>query len=994
MRKIILFIVFVASVFSIKAQQNTFSQYESAIHRYDKLLSGQLTPEERKRIMEDYSYTCYEWGINLMSGENGNLDKARDVFQMGLKYAEGEVKRKSLYYIGMAWLFEGADKQIKEQHKQAYSCYEKALAVYKEINEEKEVLGILDKMATIQKSLSDVDKALCLYDEVISLAESSQDTVVWVNAYRKQRNLYSEMGKWDKYIPISLKIDSLTVGTQNVELQLSDNYEQGDNAWKRWNKPELAESIYKKNLDLILLLPEMKRDGETYETNVRLRDLMFQQQRYEESLKYSWECIVYTAKIMKPTSSKYYFPYLNRAEIFRAMGDRDSTFSCLDTYFLGQKCGKLEPKELARQYCGKGRMHGYFKEYDAAVKNLEYADDLLKQDFSETDGSRMNYLALKAGMLAGQKKYEESKQCYTRYATLCRKKYGENSMEYAEALYALANIDGFNGDKEAGCEHYARSTGILESLIRNRFRYLPSNVRETYWNELSKILWNMAAYSVKIGANQEPFTKEAYNALLFSKGLLLESEKSMNSLLKQSGTEEDERGYFEMMRLCSLLPDLEKNYDENKDSISLIYSQIDKIDKQLAQHCLSYGNYTDFLNLNYKDIRNNLAKNEVIVDFTDYKSDSETHQYMAYVVRKEWENPLLLPLFDQQQIDSLLQANGGHWDRLYQSSVSDAFLQMCWKPISKYVSTGETIYYIPSGILHQVVLESLPASSEALLGDKFRFIRLSSAREIVSQNEVKPSEKKSAALYGGLLYDVDMAVMEMESKKYDVSKLYALRGNEVHGDSVFHYLPMTRKEVDEIGKVLAGCHVDTVSYTGHTGTKESFINLNGNAPQIIHLATHGFYYTPNDALNIEPLSGYKNAMKLSGLIMAGGNAAWAGKRLPPGVLDGILTADDIARLDLNGTELVVLSACETGLGKVTSEGLFGLQRAFKKAGVQTLVMSLWKVSDWITKEFMLQFYKNLAANGWEKRKAFEDAKSSIRKTYEEPFYWAGFVMLD
>ena len=223
MRKMILFIILVASSFSIKAQQNTNNEYEAAINRYDKLLAGDLTPDERKNIMQDYSSVCYYWGINLLSDKNKNLDKTREVFQMGLKYAEGEVKRKSLFYMGMAWLFEGAIKQIKEQHSEAYSCYENALAAYKEINEVKEVLGVLDKMATLQKSLSDTDKALHLYDEMLSLAEASQDTVAWVNAYRKQRDL-------DKYIPISLKIDSLSAGTQNVELQLSDNYEQGDNA--------------------------------------------------------------------------------------------------------------------------------------------------------------------------------------------------------------------------------------------------------------------------------------------------------------------------------------------------------------------------------------------------------------------------------------------------------------------------------------------------------------------------------------------------------------------------------------------------------------------------------------------------------------------------------------------------------------------------------------------------------------------------------------------
>lgn len=1053
MKKIIWFLIFVASVFSINAQQYTEIQldsvcnsacllfqtekykesldafllcmqetkkyqneiselrykncalfaaicygylgsYGSAVKLYDDLLSGDLTLEERKDIIQQYSFLCYCWGMSLMSKDNRDLDKARAVFQTGLKYAEGELKTKSIHKIGIAWFFDGAEKQMKDQNDEAYSCYKKALAAFKEIDDKKEELSALRQMGALQKRMLNSEKALEFYDEMVTVSKEVNDTVTWVEGNRLKRELYTVLEDWDKAFSMSLEIDSLIVGSQNVELQLSRHYEQGDNAWKQWGNFSLAELFYKKNLELIPLLQRSKRYGEAYMTYSRLRDLKIRQEKYMEALYYSAKSIEYYQKNFEKTSAKFFLPYLSHAEIYKEIGDRNGAFSCLDSLFLCQNLNDLSLKERAGQYSARGQMYCYFKEYGAAIKDFEYADNLVKQEYPETDSNRMSYLVLKAGALYQQKKYAESKLCYARYAELCLQVHGKHSMEYADALYYLANIEGFNEERQSSCDNYAQAAKILKSLIQKRLRYLPSHARETYWNDLSEMLWGMAAYSVKMGINRDSFTREAYNALLFSKGLLLESEKSTSCLLKHYGTKEDEEEYRGMMILRGLLPELEAKGEMKRDSILLLYYQLDLKDKKLAQHCLSYGNYTDFLNLNYEDIRNNLAKNEVIVDFTDYKSDSGSHQYMAYVVRKEWENPLLLPLFDQQQIDSLLQINGGHWDRLYQSPISDAFLQRCWEPISKYVSTGETVYYIPSGILHQVALESFPASSETLLGDKFRFIRLSSAREIVSKNEVKPGEKKSAALYGGLLYDVDMAVMEMESKKYDVSKLYALRGNEVHGDSVFHYLPMTRKEVDEIGKVLAGCHVDTVSYTGHIGTKESFINLNGNAPQIIHLATHGFYFTPNDALNIEPLSGYKNAMKLSGLIMAGGNAAWTGKRLPSGVLDGILTADDIARLDLNGTELVVLSACETGLGKVTSEGLFGLQRAFKKAGVQTLVMSLWKVSDWITKEFMLQFYKNLVANGWEKRKAFEDAKSSIRKTYEEPFYWAGFVMLD
>lgn len=186
------------------------------------------------------------------------------------------------------------------------------------------------------------------------------------------------------------------------------------------------------------------------------------------------------------------------------------------------------------------------------------------------------------------------------------------------------------------------------------------------------------------------------------------------------------------------------------------------------------------------------------------------------------------------------------------------------------------------------------------------------------------------------------------------------------------------------------------AYLGSKGNAESFVALNGKSPSIVHIATHGFYYTPDEAIDKDFLRGYTDAMSLSGLVFAGGNAAWLGKKNVDGVLSGVLTAKDIANLDFKGTDLLVLSACKTGQGKVTAEGVFGLQRAFKKAGVGTIIMSLWNVDDKVTSEFMVAFYEQLTdkANNWNKRKAFEQTKEIIRKKHPDPYYWAAFVMLD
>ena len=131
----------------------------------------------------------------------------------------------------------------------------------------------------------------------------------------------------------------------------------------------------------------------------------------------------------------------------------------------------------------------------------------------------------------------------------------------------------------------------------------------------------------------------------------------------------------------------------------------------------------------------------------------------------------------------------------------------------------------------------------------------------------------------------------------------------------------------------------------------------------------------------------------SGLILSGGNSAWLGKEVPEGIEDGVLTALEISTMNLSGTDMVVMSACETGLGDITSDGVFGLQRAFKMAGVQTLVMSLWKVDDNATSLMMQTFYEHLLS-GMSKREAFSLAQTAVRAKYLDPYYWAGFVMLD
>ena len=209
-------------------------------------------------------------------------------------------------------------------------------------------------------------------------------------------------------------------------------------------------------------------------------------------------------------------------------------------------------------------------------------------------------------------------------------------------------------------------------------------------------------------------------------------------------------------------------------------------------------------------------------------------------------------------------------------------------------------------------------------------------------------------------------------------------------------LPGTAEEIKKIKQLFADNGIATQVFTQQQSTEEALKALSVKPPQVLHIATHGFFLPePKNNKAISWSNVYSTAedpLLRSGLALAGANYAWGGKAPLQGVEDGIATAYEISQLNLTGTELVVLSACETALGAVQgSEGVFGLQRGFKMAGAKKMIVSLWQVPDKETAELMSLFYAT-----WFKGKpideAFAYAQAEMRKKYS-PFYWAAFILV-
>lgn len=970
----------------------TLKRYEEAYLLAKKLMSGGLTEKEKKDVGHLYAMNGYMYATSFMHRDNRQLAKARAILEEIMPYADGKVREYVLPKIPLSWYFEGAEYHLSQQYDKALACYQNALKGFQEQRRVTDEISVLKQIATIKGLLYDIVGSEDAYKKALYLAKQYGKPDVQMEILKELWYIRKTIGDVRQAQTYSASMDSLVEATYDLQTKYN-YYNQKGNEARGYGQYGIAEQWYLRGKNIAERADAKNISANKHLSYSNLRNLYAAIGRYDDALQYARKAIEEFQAHIPVGDATYNMPYMALADIYRLMGDKENCYRSLDKIF--ETVSRIvDSKELYHLYTTKGRCHFAFKDYQSALNDYKKANELLATKYPQTDGDRISLLALIGGVEHQLGNYAESEQYYRKYAEYTKVLYGENCLEHINAQIYLANAEGFAGNVTYGCNDYTAAVLQLKALMKQRIPYMNSTEREGLWNPLSSLFTMMTPYALEAKQTQTAFTKNCYDALVMSKSFLLESERSMYDVIKRMGTPEDMHDYTTLASMKNQVKAWEKDYNANADSILSVSRKASRLENLLMNRCKGYSEGTDFMDVDYDAVKHALGQNEVLIDFTDYISQTQGRKYAAYIINKVQDYPLLKALFAERQIDSLGIVRP---DMYYSEDYSEDVLKLLWEPLKENVSAGATIYYVPSQLLFQISLESLSLPDGSLLGSHYHFVRLSSARELVKMKSKSNSNKaNTAVLYGGLQYDLETTAMAEESKKYDLSNLLALRGEIARGDSVFHNLQGTKEEILKIEDLLKRNKWQVSSYMGKNGTEESFLNMHGKSPKLLHLATHGFYYTPNRAENVDYLKGYTDAMSLSGLVLSGGNAAWLGKQLPKGVLGGILTANDIARLDLSNTDMVVLSACQTGQGKATSEGLYGLQRAFKKAGVGTIVMSLWSVSDKTTSEFMTTFYERLTdkKNAWNKRKAFEKAKEIIRKKYPDPFHWAAFVMLD
>ena len=424
---------------------------------------------------------------------------------------------------------------------------------------------------------------------------------------------------------------------------------------------------------------------------------------------------------------------------------------------------------------------------------------------------------------------------------------------------------------------------------------------------------------------------------------------------------------------------LSKLYDYVLFSKSfLLDTGIKKNDSSLSQHGITW-----------KDIQGVLSEDDLAVEFiATTHEDHGGFTYSALVVDNNCQSPQLIELYNDFDIAENLDTLG----------------KRIWDSILNKTPKAKNIYFSPDFYLHVIPIEYLKSYDNELVFEKYNIYRLSSTKELLKRKN--ENIQGQAVLYGGLEYN-QMSDFALEEITGTLPSL--LRGISERGG--FEPLYNTLDEVNDIKDLLSNQNIATKLHVGNEGTEESFRKLSNMDVHILHLATHGMYIEPENVSYerqtknldfLESLNNENNPVKEdvtlthSFLVLSGGNKLIQHDKVLNDD-DGILTAKEISQTNLKGVDLVVLSACESALGDINSNGVCGLQRGFKKAGVNTILMSVNKVDDVATKILMVEFYRNLIS-GKSKLQSLKDAQKYLRECengkYDNPKYWASFIMLD
>lgn len=678
----------------------------------------------------------------------------------------------------------------------------------------------------------------------------------------------------------------------------------------------------------------------------------------------------------------------NIASYYLGKGNNDKALEALTKALsIAEKIFGCNSLQYAVYLNNLAYYYSYSNSNEDAKKFEEQATSIRRNIFGESHPEYAASLSSWAYFCSYSNNHADAIKYGEAALSILRDNVGEHHPYYSKALYYLTCIY-LNTNNIDKLENITiKNTEIIQGNLKSIFSNLTVTERRQFWDREKGWFDKVHLYTNLRPSNR--MISSAYNAILFSKGILLNNEREFSDLIMESN-DSTSISIFNQIKMArrqlNFLYSLSsKDINNMTDSIE---SAINNLERKLINRSKLYGDFTNKMNISWQNVKSKLDKNDIAIEFVAFRQANGNQTYAAYVIKKEMESPIMITLFEECELRDIPK------NEYYTTNL---LTKLIWGKLESIIRDCKNIYFAPAGELYNISIECLPDFDlDCLMSDSHKFYRLSSTRELcIVKDQIK---YRDIAIYGGMHYETDASFLAENMNKYpqltnrDIS--FHNFANSLSYRNGVNELPATTTEIDIIEKTFLTTTVRPSLYKGFDATEASFKSLSGKNINILHIATHGFYWTESEArktINLSFLSHngksnpiYKEdkALARTGLLFSGANYALRGKSLPIGIEDGILTANEITQLDFRGLDLVVLSACQTGLGEISGDGVFGLQRGFKKAGANTLLMSLWKVDDKATQILMTKFYEYFIS-GKTKLESLTLAQKYVREYEEE-----------
>lgn len=652
---------------------------------------------------------------------------------------------------------------------------------------------------------------------------------------------------------------------------------------------------------------------------------------------------------------------------------------------MGAKLGKDNPqyadilKNVAILYISE-------KRFDIAFSSLTQAESIWRTKTGRKNNiNAASIYALTGDVFYQQKNYVKAEEFYNKGKDLYEKFFSRNHPEYVRVLSKLAKVYYLQKDYKRAKRNIEEALTNYESFIKQYFPALSDREKTKYWNTIKP---DFEFYNTLAFSQLEDFrdlTGKVYNYQLLTKALLLSSSIKVRERILNSKDEALINLYNSWIEkkefLTSAMSMSTQQLADNNINTEQLTSEVEGMEKQLSEKSELFSQSFENKKVTYENVQKSIGKSDVAVEIIRYRNFNHTLTdsviYVALYVKADNARPKAIILPEGHRMES-------RWMRYYRNCITgklpDEFsYKIFWDPIQKAIGQYTTVYLSPDGVYNQINLEAIPAPDGKYIIDDSNIVIVSNTkdlyiRKLKSQTSTAAKTKTNAAtMFGNPTFYLTASTERTVTP-----------------------LPGTEKEVQELDQMLKGKGWQTEEYLEGEATEDRVKALVN--PPVLHIATHGFYTPEVDPTDLESLTQSEamlteNPLMKTGLLLRGAGDVFTKTKYNYNIESGILTAYEAMNLNLDKTDLVVLSACETGLGDVHfGEGVYGLQRAFLAAGAKVLIMSMFKVDDEATQKLISNFYKKWS-DGGDLRQSFIAAKKELRTEYPDPYYWGTFIMI-